>query len=58
MSKQTLTITDNRTGKTVELPIENDTIPAIGLRQLKTANFLPAFPVMVALMALGPLDFL
>jgi len=35
MSKQTLTITDNRTGKTVELPIENDTIPAIGLRQLK-----------------------
>jgi len=35
MSKQTLTITDNRTGKTGELPIENDTIPAIGLRQLK-----------------------
>ncbi len=35
MSKQTLTITDNRTGQTVELPIEHDTIPAIGLRQLK-----------------------
>ena len=35
MSKQTLTITDNRTGQMIELPIENDTIPAIGLRQLK-----------------------
>ncbi len=35
MSKQTLTITDNRTGQTVELPIEHDTIPAIGLRQFK-----------------------
>ena len=35
MSEQTLTITDNRTGQTIELPIENDTIPAIGLRQLK-----------------------
>ncbi len=35
MSNQTLTITDNRTGQTIELPIEHDTIPAIGLRQLK-----------------------
>ncbi len=35
MSKQTLTITDNRTGQSAELPIEHDTIPAIGLRQLK-----------------------
>ena len=35
MSKQTLTITDNRTGQTVELPIEDDTIKAIDLRQLK-----------------------
>ena len=35
MSKQTLTITDNRTGQTTELPIEHDTIPAIGLRQFK-----------------------
>lgn len=35
MSKQTLTITDNRTGQTIELPIEHDTVPAIGLRQLK-----------------------
>ena len=35
MSKQTLTITDNRTGHSAELPIEHDTIPAIGLRQFK-----------------------
>ncbi len=35
MSQQTLTITDNRTGQTIELPIEHDTVPAIGLRQLK-----------------------
>ena len=33
-------------------------INLLGLRQLKIANFLPAFPVMVALMALGPLGFL
>ena len=32
-------------------------INLLGLRRLKTANFLPAFPVMVALMALGPLQF-
>ncbi len=31
----TLTITDNRTGKTYELPIENDSIRAIDLRQIK-----------------------
>lgn len=31
----TLTITDNRTGKTYELPIEHDTINAIDLRQIK-----------------------
>ena len=35
MSNDTLTITDNRTGKTYEIPIENDTIPAIALRQIK-----------------------
>ena len=33
-------------------------INLLGLRQLKTANFLPAFPVMAALMALHPLGFL
>jgi citrate synthase len=31
----TLTITDNRTGKTYEIPIENDTIRAMELRQIK-----------------------
>ncbi len=35
MSKDTLTVTDNRTGKTYEIPIENDTIRAIDLRQIK-----------------------
>jgi len=35
MSKDTLTITDNRTGKTYEIPIESDTIRAIDLRQIK-----------------------
>ena len=33
-------------------------INLLGLRQLKTANFLPAFAVMAALMALHPLAFL
>jgi citrate synthase len=35
MSNDTLTITDNRTGKTYEIPIENDTIRAIDLRQIR-----------------------
>lgn len=35
MSKDTLTITDNRTGKVYEIPIENDTIRAMDLRQIK-----------------------
>ncbi len=35
MSKETLTITDNRTGKSYEIPIEHDTIRAIDLRQIK-----------------------
>ena len=35
MSKNSLTITDNRTGKTYEIPIEHDTIPAMALRQIK-----------------------
>ena len=33
--KSTLTITDNRTGKTYELPIENGTIRALDLRKIK-----------------------
>jgi citrate synthase len=35
MSRDSLTITDNRTGKTYELPITNDTIRAMDLRQIK-----------------------
>ncbi len=35
MSKDTLSITDNRTGKTYEIPIWEDTINAIDLRQIK-----------------------
>jgi citrate synthase len=35
MPKDTLTVTDNRTGKTYEVPIENNTIRAIDLRQIK-----------------------
>jgi citrate synthase len=34
-SKNSLTITDNRTGKKYEIPIENDTIRAIDLRKIK-----------------------
>ena len=37
MPNDTLTITDNRTGKTYEVPIANDTIRAIDLRQIKVA---------------------
>jgi citrate synthase len=33
---ETLTISDNRTGKQYEIPIENGTIKAIDLRQIKT----------------------
>lgn len=35
MSKDTLSITDNRTGKSYEIPIEHDTINAMDLRQIK-----------------------
>ena len=35
MSGNSLTITDNRTGKQYEVPIENDTIKAMDLRQIK-----------------------
>jgi citrate synthase len=36
MSAQNLTITDNRTGKAYTLPIENGTVRAMDLRQIKT----------------------
>jgi citrate synthase len=35
MTKDSLTITDNRTGRSYELPIQNGTIKALDLRQIK-----------------------
>src|SRR5690242_16564971 len=36
--RDTLSITDNRTGRQYEIPIKNDTIRAIDLRQIKVAD--------------------
>ncbi len=38
MAKNTLTIIDNRTGKQYEIPVEDDTIRAIDLRQIKVSE--------------------
>jgi citrate synthase len=38
MSKDSLTITDNRTGKQYELPIQDGTIKAMDLRQIKSSD--------------------
>ena len=38
MSKSTLSVTDNRTGKTYELPIQDGTIRAVDLRQIKVVD--------------------
>ncbi|HEX5386336.1 MAG TPA: citrate synthase [Gemmatimonadales bacterium] len=38
MAKDTLTVTDDRTGKTYELPITNGTIRAMDLRQIRTSE--------------------
>jgi citrate synthase len=38
MAKETLTVTDNRTGKTYELPITDGTIRALDLREIKTGS--------------------
>jgi citrate synthase len=38
MSENTLTITDNRTGKEYQLPIENGAIRAMDLRQIKVSD--------------------
>ncbi|HZE70750.1 MAG TPA: citrate synthase [Pyrinomonadaceae bacterium] len=38
MSRDTLTITDNRSGKQYELPIDNGTIKAMDLRQIKLSD--------------------
>src|SRR3990172_7764321 len=36
MPSDTLTVTDNRTGKTYELPVQHGTIRAMDFRQIKT----------------------
>ena len=36
VAKDSLTIIDNRTGKSYEIPIEHGTIRAMDLRQIKT----------------------
>ena len=38
MAKDSLTVTDNRTGKTFELPITNGTIKAMDFRQMKSSD--------------------
>ena len=38
MTKDTLTVTDNRTGQTYELPITHDTINAMDLRKIKVQD--------------------
>ena len=38
MSKDSLTITDNRTGRTYEVPVQDGTIRAIDLRQIKAGD--------------------
>ena len=38
MADNTLTITDNRTNKTYTVPVENGTIRAMDLRQIKTGS--------------------
>jgi len=50
MGKDTFTITDNRTGKNYEIPVTDDTIRAMDLRQIKvheddfgTMSYDPAF---------------
>jgi citrate synthase len=38
MSKDSLTVTDNRTGKTYEIPVEGGSIRTMDLRQIKTSD--------------------
>ena len=38
MARETLTVTDNRTGKSYEVPIEDGTIRALDLRQIKVGD--------------------
>ena len=41
MASPTLTITDNRTGKRYDLPIEHDAIRATDLAQIRVAEVSP-----------------
>jgi citrate synthase len=43
MPDETLTITDNRTGRTIEVPIEDGAIHANALRELELMSYDPAF---------------
>ncbi len=43
MPEETLTVTDNRTGQTVEVPIEDGAIHATALRELGLMSYDPAF---------------
>src|SRR5438876_1230891 len=43
MAKDTLTVTDNRTGRSCEIPIEHGAIRAAGLRPLGLVSYDPAF---------------
>jgi citrate synthase len=45
MSRETLTVTDNRTGKTYELPLTHGTVRAMDMRQIKVSD--DDFGVMV-----------
>jgi citrate synthase len=38
VAKDTLTITDNRTGRSYEVPVQDETIKATDLRQIKVAD--------------------
>ena len=38
MSEDSLTVTDNRTGKTFELPITDGTVRAMDFRQMKVSD--------------------
>ena len=38
MPKDTLTVVDNRTGKSYELPIQNGTVRAADFRQIKASE--------------------
>jgi citrate synthase len=43
LMSNTLTITDNRTGRTIEVPVEEDSIRAADLRELGLMSYDPAF---------------